>query len=102
MGNKPKLQWNCKKEVFRLYHERPLNCETITEECPLDRMNSHFIGVKYGLFTPITDQRIIAWPRFSTCTDWGCQSGAWAIAKMKQVTEPKLSISDWNFRIPRQ
>lgn len=75
------LQWKCGPHVFRMYREADLDCYSDTEdsniECPPIRRDSEFNGVRFGIFTPSPEHRIVAWPRFETCRDWGCAAGGW-------------------------
>jgi len=72
------LQWDCGNHAFRLYEEHSLDCfSNTTEECPSTRAFSEFAGVKFGIFTPWPDHRVVAWPRFEECSDWGCSAGGW-------------------------
>jgi len=74
----PKL--SCGKQEFMLYREAELNCDydKPTEECSEARRDSPFMGVRFGLFEqPLSKRRVIGWPRFEGCLDWGCHSGGW-------------------------
>lgn len=75
------LQWKCGQEMLRFYQERELNCYGPPRaECPVERRNSEFMGVHFGLFEPGHISKIVAWPRYSSCKDWGCGSGGWTVA----------------------
>eukprot|EP00445_Apocalathium_hangoei_P007001 CAMPEP_0203863372 /NCGR_PEP_ID=MMETSP0359-20131031/14126_1 /ASSEMBLY_ACC=CAM_ASM_000338 /TAXON_ID=268821 /ORGANISM="Scrippsiella Hangoei, Strain SHTV-5" /LENGTH=370 /DNA_ID=CAMNT_0050780901 /DNA_START=98 /DNA_END=1210 /DNA_ORIENTATION=+ len=75
------LQWSCGPQVFRLYHERPLDCSIVSEECPKRRAESAFGGVRFGIFAPPAAagqaRQLVAWPRFADCGQWGCSAGGW-------------------------
>lgn len=78
------LQWPCGPNVVRLYYEHGLSCgwPGTEEECPPSRAESTFDGVRYGIFTP--EGELVAWPRFASCDDWGCNAGGWVQGPMDQ------------------
>jgi len=69
------LAWSCGSQVFRFYQESKLLCFSPSPECPPERANSDFDGLKYGLFTPGTERQLIGWSRFASCSSWGCGAG---------------------------
>merc|ERR1712107_75219 len=73
--------YDCADEKFTLYREGELNCwGDSTEECPESRAMSDFSGVRFGIFDMSNnDRKIVGWPRYDKCTDWGCQSGGWEV-----------------------
>lgn len=72
------LEWQCGPHVLRLYEEHGLRCSLRgSEECPPRRAESDFPGVRFGIFTPYPERRLVAWPRFESCAQWGCASGGW-------------------------
>merc|ERR1712217_924876 len=72
------LQWKCGEHVLRLYEEHQLACSPQgNAECPPQRARSGFLGVKFGIFTPYPDHRLVAYPRFAECNTWGCHAGGW-------------------------
>jgi len=88
------LQWTCGPHVIRLYEEHELDCSPpgddfpgdgdpsagrprFNEECPEKRARSEFMGVRFGIFTPEPQRRLVAWPRFASCSEWGCNAGGW-------------------------
>lgn len=74
------LEWKCGPQVFRFYQEQPLRCDLEgSAECPPARAQSSFEGLRYGLFTPGDERRLVAWPRFASCSDWGCGAGGWDV-----------------------
>jgi len=91
------LQWYCGSQAFRLYEEQPLNCwGPATEECPQQRAESEFDGVRFGIFAPgvdWVDRRLVAWPRFADCGEWGCAAGGWdqspAATALPPLSSPK-------------
>lgn len=76
----PDMQWQCGKHDFRFYHEDKLKCNRNTlwrtgagnRECPFERMQSDFPGLKYGIFKPGPSRELIAWPRTVACDSWWC------------------------------
>jgi hypothetical protein len=93
-GKDPKLMQSsrleCGKENLMLYREAELNCFQPSDECPPSRMRSDFYGVKFGIFenTMARDRKLIAWPRYADCTDWGCQSGGWHESDLQDDSGP--------------
>jgi len=74
-----KHQFTCGRYHLVMYQEGQLDC-TNPEECPEKRKQSEFLGVKFGLYEPrggYHDRKLVAWPRFEECKDWGCQTGGW-------------------------
>lgn len=90
------LEWSCGQHTFRLYQQRILHCKQRSrlmrstslqyssqdEECPPIRARSLFDGVRFGLFEPGPSGRLIAWPRFASCGQWGCGGGGWTESKI--------------------
>mmetsp|Transcript_81662 Transcript_81662/g.141985 ORF Transcript_81662/g.141985 Transcript_81662/m.141985 type:complete len:358 (+) Transcript_81662:37-1110(+) len=88
------LEWACGQQSFRLYQQRMLNCKPKARlmraamplaadpngECPPERARSSFDGVRFGLFEPGSSGRLIAWPRFASCGQWGCGGGGWTLS----------------------
>lgn len=73
---KGKLQFLCgTKNSIRLYREKKLTCGgTPTEECPEGRMEGHgFFGLRFGIFEPGKEGKLVGWSRFENCSDFGCK-----------------------------
>lgn len=79
-----RLQWPCGRSNIRLYIERPIRMcgssllkdgVTVSEDCPAERANNRFDGVKYGLYDPSPEGKLVAWPRQSWCDSPGCLTG---------------------------
>jgi len=72
--NATELQRSCgSHHQFRFFTEQRIRCaRTATEECPLGRQLTHFDGVRFGLFEPGPNRKLVAWSRFETCSKWGC------------------------------
>lgn len=87
------LRIPCGKQKFVLYREAELDCMTSpSDECPPQRANAEFMGVRFGMFELRPDEpsyrRLVGWPRFDGCTDWGCQSGGWDESDMDSANAP--------------
>merc|ERR1712226_944130 len=73
------LKWRCGSEHIVLYEESEIDCFNAAE-CPPGREKSTFFGARFGIFVPskgTVERRIVAWPRFEDCEDWGCSGGDW-------------------------
>lgn len=72
------FQFECgPRQRFRLYREHFLNCTTkwrngSSTECPPERQNSGFWGLRTGIFEPGPERNLVAYSRFEGCTDFGC------------------------------
>lgn len=79
------LQWDCGAEKLRFYEEKSLDCKRgmlgRAPECPPERAQAKFSGLKFGLFEPGPQRRLVGWPRFQSCTDWGCAGGGHEVSK---------------------
>lgn len=77
------LQWHCgEKNNLRLYTQDRLQCFprdslTVQAECSENRAKSTFDGLLYGIFEPGPGRKIVAWPRFEDCDEFGCGGGGW-------------------------
>lgn len=71
--------WTCGSQSFRFYEEQALECDedVPTSDCPRSRATTEFSGARFGIYTPGPQQKLIGWPRFEACQDWGCQGGGW-------------------------
>lgn len=56
---------------IRLYREQSLQCAPGSAECPPPR-GSGFLGLRWGIFEPGPQRRLVAWSRFAACESWGC------------------------------
>lgn len=57
---------------IRLYREQTLQCDNDDDaECPPPR-GSGFLGLRWGIFEPGPQRRLVAWSRFAACESWGC------------------------------
>jgi len=56
---------------IRLYREQGLQCASGAAECPPPR-GKGFQGLRYGIFEPGPERRLVAWSRFAACESWGC------------------------------
>jgi hypothetical protein len=56
---------------IRLYREQRLQCAPGSAECPPPR-RSGFPGLRWGIFEPGPQRRLVAWSRFAACESWGC------------------------------
>lgn len=93
-----KHRWTCGTQRMVTYHERELNCFDSSDpgECPPSRANSTFAGANFGLFVPGSwddPRKLVAWPRFEACKDWGCDGGGWS--------ESGAQLSDPNHPPPK-
>mmetsp|Transcript_72999 Transcript_72999/g.144684 ORF Transcript_72999/g.144684 Transcript_72999/m.144684 type:complete len:335 (+) Transcript_72999:41-1045(+) len=76
-------RWTCGAQQLVTYNERELDCSEPVEsgECPPSRANSTFAGANFGLFVGGPwhgPRKLVAWPRFEACKDWGCDGGGWS------------------------
>jgi len=76
-------KWTCGSQRLVTYDERELNCIDPADpgECPPSRANSTFPGAQFGLFVAgpmFGPRKLVAWPRFEACKDWGCDGGGWS------------------------
>eukprot|EP00931_Biecheleriopsis_adriatica_P011484 TRINITY_DN112574_c0_g1_i1.p1 TRINITY_DN112574_c0_g1~~TRINITY_DN112574_c0_g1_i1.p1 ORF type:complete len:328 (+),score=61.48 TRINITY_DN112574_c0_g1_i1:116-1099(+) len=77
-------QFRCGSHVLRMFQEQSLECWNPGDgPCTLERYESDFLGVKFGIFHP--SGSLVAWPRFAACKDWGCQTGGWPQAEEDQA-----------------
>jgi len=86
--SKGRLEFKCGRTTsIRLYRERKLTCgEKATEECPEQRMVDHgFYGLRFGIFEPGKDGKLVAWSRFEDCPDFGC--------KQRRMQDPAAPVS---------
>lgn len=91
VSNNMQLRTKCGQQEFMLYREAELDCMNApSDECPQSRATAEFMGVRFGMFEMKPEdpsfRRLIGWPRFDGCTDWGCQSGGWDESDMSAAT----------------
>lgn len=90
------LRITCGKQELQMYREAELMCNEPSDECPQSRMNSEFFGNKFGIFELNNNdgtRRIVGWPRFDGCQDWGCHSGGWDETDMEKKKEEGVVIT---------
>jgi len=72
-----KLQFQCgHNNAYRLYREMALDCGSNTkarnpEECPDTRAHG-FWGLRFGIYEPGKDGKLVGWSRYEDCTNFGC------------------------------
>lgn len=71
------LNMRCKRHSIRLYEQRLLRCSGTNAdlECPSGRSNASLDGLKFGIFEPGSERRLVGWPHVAWCAEEGCRSG---------------------------
>lgn len=72
-------KWKCKNHTIQLYKEVAISCSDVSAECPADRRQAASQGnmPQLNFAYKSLDGNVMAWPRFASCTVWGCGGTGW-------------------------
>jgi len=67
--------WQCGDARIQLMREEEIDCKSPgTLDCPKERADGYG-GLRYGLYDPSKEHKLIGWSRFAECKENGCGGG---------------------------